>query len=93
MHFGCGAEVRAGCALLLRINVCLIGSVAMAPFCSGHFAPRVEHVDRTAGESSERARAMGYSVLGSLPGHHGRRTFSAGLGGSFLSTVRPRKLD
>ena len=65
------AQVRAA----LRINVLFLIGVALAPILYWAFrTTRWGLLIRTAGESSDAARAMGYSVLGDPPArHHGRR--------------------
>ena len=80
------AQVRAA----LRINVLFLIGVALAPILYWAFrTTRWGLLIRTAGESSDAARAMGYSVLlirlrATMVGG-----FLAGIGGSFLSLFYP----
>src|SRR5580698_5669817 len=74
----------------LRINVLFLIGVALAPVLYWAFrTTRWGLLIRTAGESSDAARAMGYSVLlirlrATMVGG-----FLAGIGGSFLSLFYP----
>jgi simple sugar transport system permease protein len=74
----------------LRINVLFLFGVALAPILYWAFrTTRWGLLVRTAGESSDAARAMGYSVLlirlrATMAGG-----FLAGIGGSFLSLFYP----
>jgi ABC-type uncharacterized transport system permease subunit len=80
------AQVRAA----LRINVLFLFGVALAPILYWAFrTTRWGLLVRTAGESSDAARAMGHSVLlirlrATMIGG-----FLAGIGGSFLSLFYP----
>src|ERR1700753_233960 len=80
------AQVRAA----LRINVLFLIGVALAPLLYWTFrTTRWGLLIRTAGESSDAARAMGHSVLlirlrATMIGG-----FLAGIGGSFLSLFYP----
>jgi len=80
------AQVRAA----LRINVLFLIGVALAPILYWAFrTTRWGLLIRTAGESSDAAKAMGYSVLvirlkATMVGG-----FLAGIGGSFLSLFYP----
>ena len=79
-------QVRAA----LRINVLFLIGVALAPLLFWAFrTTRWGLLIRTAGESADAARAMGYSVLlirlrATMVGG-----FLAGIGGSFLSLFYP----
>jgi len=79
-------QIRAA----LRINVLFLIGVAIAPLLYWAFrTTRWGLLIRTAGESSDAARAMGYSVLlirlrATMVGG-----FLAGIGGSFLSLFYP----
>src|ERR1700738_4508209 len=81
-------QVRAA----LRINVLFLIGVALAPFLVWALrTTRAGLIVRTAGESSDAARAMGYSVLlirlrATMVGG-----FLAGIGGSFLSLFYSRR--
>ena len=80
------AQVRAA----LRINVLFLIGIALAPILYWAFrTTRWGLLIRTAGESSDAARSMGYSVLmirlrATMVGG-----FLAGIGGSFLSLFYP----
>src|SRR6478752_1902101 len=80
------AQVRAA----LRINVLFLFGIALAPILYWAFrTTKWGLLIRTAGESSDAARAMGHSVLlirlrATMVGG-----FLAGIGGSFLSLFYP----
>src|SRR6267143_1569189 len=79
-------QVRAA----LRINVLFLIGVAMAPVLYWAFrTTRWGLLIRTAGESSDAARAMGYSVLWIRLRATVVGGFLAGIGGSFLSLFYP----
>ena len=79
-------QVRAA----LRINVLFLIGVAMAPILFWAFrTTRWGLLIRTAGESSDAARAMGYSVLWIRLRATMVGGFLAGIGGSFLSLFYP----
>lgn len=80
------AQVRAA----LRINVLFLIGVALAPVLYWAFrTTRWGLLIRTAGESSDAARAMGYSVLAIRLRATMVGGFLAGIGGSFLSLFYP----
>src|SRR6202051_1951506 len=80
------AQVRAA----LRINVLFLIGVALAPILYWAFrTTRWGLLIRTAGESSDAAKAMGYSVLGIRLRATMVGGFLAGIGGSFLSLFYP----
>src|SRR6266851_2112731 len=80
------AQVRAA----LRINVLFLIGVALAPILYWAFrTTRWGLLIRTAGESSDAARAMGYSVLAIRLRATMVGGFLAGIGGSFLSLFYP----
>ncbi len=79
-------QVRAA----LRINVLFLIGVAIAPILFWAFrTTRWGLLIRTAGESSDAARAMGYSVLWIRLRATMVGGFLAGIGGSFLSLFYP----
>ena len=79
-------QVRAA----LRINVLFLIGVAIAPILFWAFrTTRWGLLIRTAGESSDAARAMGYSVLAIRLRATMVGGFLAGIGGSFLSLFYP----
>src|SRR3979411_2967355 len=84
------SQVRAA----LRVNVLFLIGVALAPVLYWAFrTTRWGLLIRTAGESSDAARAMGYSVLlirlrATMVGG-----FLAGIGGSVPSPFFPRRRD
>src|SRR5882724_2217073 len=79
-------QVRAA----LRINVLFLIGVAIAPILFWAFkTTRWGLLIRTAGESSDAARAMGYSVLWIRLRATMIGGFLAGIGGSFLSLFYP----
>ena len=83
-------QVRAA----LRINVLFLIGVAIAPILFWAFrTTRWGLLIRTAGESSDAARAMGYSVLWIRLRATMVGGFLAGIGGSFLSLVLSRQLE
>ena len=80
------AQVRAA----LRINVLFLIGVVLAPVLYWAFrTTRWGLLIRTAGESSDAARAMGYSVLAIRLKATMVGGFLAGIGGSFLSLFYP----
>ena len=80
------SQVRAA----LRINVLFLIGVALAPILYWAFrTTRWGLLIRTAGESSDAARAMGYSVLAIRLRATMVGGFLAGIGGSFLSLFYP----
>ncbi len=80
------AQVRAA----LRINVLFLIGVALAPVLYWAFrTTRWGLLIRTAGESSDAARAMGHSVLAIRLRATMVGGFLAGIGGSFLSLFYP----
>ena len=80
------AQVRAA----LRINVLFLIGLALAPTLYWAFrTTRWGLLIRTAGESSDAARAMGYSVLAIRLRATMVGGFLAGIGGSFLSLFYP----
>jgi len=80
------AQVRAA----LRINVLFLIGIALAPVLYWAFrTTRWGLLIRTAGESSDAARAMGYSVLAIRLRATMVGGFLAGIGGSFLSLFYP----
>src|SRR6202043_688023 len=80
------AQVRAA----LRINVLFLIGIALAPILYWAFrTTRWGLLIRTAGESSDAARAMGYSVLAIRLRAAMVGGFLAGIGGSFLSLFYP----
>src|SRR5437868_3141296 len=80
------AQVRAA----LRINVLFLIGVVLAPVLYWAFrTTRWGLLIRTAGESSDAARAMGYSVLAIRLKATMVGGFLAGIGGSFLSLYYP----
>ena len=82
------AQVRAA----LRINVLFLIGVALAPILYWAFrTTRWGLLIRTAGESSDAARAMGYSVLAIRLRATMVGGFLAGIGGSFLSRSAARR--
>src|SRR5882672_11286796 len=79
-------QVRAA----LRINVLFLIGVAMAPLILWALATtRWGLILRTAGESADAARAMGYSVNAIRMRATMVGGFLSGVGGSFLSLVYP----
>ncbi len=79
-------QVRA----VLKINVLFIIGIALAPLLV--WALRTTHwglILRTAGESADAARAMGYSVNAIRLRATMVGGFLSGIGGSFLSLVYP----
>src|SRR5262249_47820923 len=79
-------QVRAA----LRINVLFLIGLALAPFLVwGLRATRAGLMVRTAGESADAARAMGYSVNAIRMRATMFGGFLAGIGGSFLSLFYP----
>src|SRR5258708_15978925 len=82
------AQVRAA----LRINVLFLIGVALAPVLYWAFrTTRWGLLIRTAGESSDAARAMGHSVLAIRLRATMVGGFLAGIGGSFPSLVYSRR--
>src|SRR5205823_5360365 len=80
------AQLRAA----LRINVLFLIGVVLAPVLYWAFrTTRWGLLIRTAGESSDAARAMGYSVLAIRLKATMVGGFLAGIGGSFLSLFYP----
>ena len=87
---GTGALLGALHAGIWRINVLFLIGVAMAPVLFWAFrTTRWGLLIRTAGESSDAARAMGYSVLWIRLRATMAGGFLAGIGGSFLSLFYP----
>jgi nicotinamidase-related amidase len=79
-------QVRAA----LRINVLFLIGIALAPLLYWAFkTTRWGLLIRTAGESSDAARAMGYSVLAIRLRATMVGGFLSGIGGSFLSLFYP----
>src|SRR6516164_8274181 len=79
-------QVRAA----LRINVLFLIGVALAPALVWALrTTRAGLIVRTAGESADAARAMGYSVLAIRLRATMVGGFLAGIGGSFLSLFYP----
>jgi general nucleoside transport system permease protein len=79
-------QVRAA----LRINVLFLIGVALAPLLVfGLRSTRTGLIIRTAGESADAARAMGYSVNAIRLRATMFGGFLAGIGGSFLSLFYP----
>ncbi|HVZ50667.1 MAG TPA: ABC transporter permease [Pseudolabrys sp.] len=79
-------QVRAA----LKINVLFIIGVALAPFLLWALkSTRWGLILRTAGESADAARAMGYSVNAIRMRATMAGGFLAGIGGSFLSLYYP----
>src|ERR1700751_3693967 len=93
IDFGCWgdiAQVRAG----LRINVLFLIGVALAPALVWALrTTRAGLIVRTAGESADAARAMGYSVNTIRMRATMFGGFLAGIGGSFLSLFYPGSWD
>src|SRR5665213_2457045 len=80
------SQVRAA----LRIDVLFLIGVAIAPILAWAFrTTRWGLLIRTAGESSDAARSMGYSVLAIRLRATMVGGFLAGIGGSFLSLFYP----
>jgi general nucleoside transport system permease protein len=74
----------------LRINVLFLIGLALAPFLVwGLRATRAGLMVRTAGESADAARAMGYSVNAIRMRATMFGGFLAGIGGSYLSLFYP----
>ncbi len=74
----------------LQVNVLFLIGVALAPILAWAFrTTRWGLLIRTAGESSDAARAMGYSVLAIRLRATMVGGFLAGIGGSFLSLFYP----
>lgn len=74
----------------LRINWLFFVGVALAPLMAWWFGnTRWGLIVRTAGESTDAARAMGYSVNGVRLFATAAGAFLAGVGGSFLSLYWP----
>src|SRR5712675_1426031 len=79
-----------GVLAALRINVLFLIGVVLAPILYWAFrTTRWGLLIRTAGESSDAARAMGYSVLWIRLRATMVGGFLAGIGGSFLSLFYP----
>src|SRR5271154_3003286 len=94
MLFGTGLAFYLGKPLIEptapRINVLFLIGVALAPILYWAFrTTRWGLLIRTAGESSDAARAMGYSVLAIRLRATMVGGFLAGIGGSFLSLFYP----
>src|SRR5712675_2239706 len=95
MLFGTGLAFYLGKPLIeptapRRINVLFLIGVVLAPILYWAFrTTRWGLLIRTAGESSDAARAMGYSVLAIRLRATMVGGFLAGIGGSFLSLFYP----
>ena len=89
IDFGWWSDVAQARAAL-RINVLFLIGIALAPVLYWAFrTTRWGLLIRTAGESSDAARAMGYSVLAIRLRATMVGGFLAGIGGSFLSLFYP----